>query len=173
MSWQCFDCVATAIRVMECRRNNRTHTYTRTHTTHTVLCCVQQKSWTFTTRSTGTVHSSAKARLTSVAIRVPGPDSWSGWIPTKSEPFVHWPIASLPWKFHANPFGSFCAKLITDRQTNRQTNNDDHISSLVEVITTQTRKELNKNFTCTKWHFKQHGLVSYNSYNSTSNLLKR
>jgi len=35
--------------------------------------------------------------------------------------FVHWPIASLPWKFHANTFGSFCAKLLTDRQTDKQT----------------------------------------------------
>ena len=27
---------------------------------------------------------------------------------------------NLPWKFHANLFGSFCAKLLTDRQTNKQ-----------------------------------------------------
>ena len=37
----------------------------------------------------------------------------------------------LPWKFYANPFGSFCAKLLTDRQTG----NDDYISSLAEVKT--------------------------------------
>jgi len=41
-------------------------------------------------------------------------------ITNKIEPFVHWPIANLPWKFHANPFGSFCAKLPTDKQTDRQ-----------------------------------------------------
>jgi len=29
--------------------------------------------------------------------------------------------------------GSFCAKLLTDRQTDRQTNNDDYISSSAEV----------------------------------------
>jgi len=34
--------------------------------------------------------------------------------------FVHWPIAILPWKFHENPFGSCWAKLLTDRQKNRQ-----------------------------------------------------
>jgi len=33
-------------------------------------------------------------------------------------------------KFYANPFGSFCAKLLTDKQTN----NDDYISSLAEVM---------------------------------------
>jgi len=42
------------------------------------------------------------------------------WIATKILLFVHWPIANLPWKFHANPFGSFCAKLLTDRQTDKQ-----------------------------------------------------
>jgi len=52
------------------------------------------------TRSTGTVHTSAKARLTSVAIRIRiripiririrDPD------PTKMQSFVHWPIANLP-----------------------------------------------------------------------------
>jgi len=42
----------------------------------------------------------------------------------------NWPIAKFPWTFHANPFGSFCVKLLTDRQTN----NDDYVSSLAEVI---------------------------------------
>jgi len=39
------------------------------------------------------------------------------WIVTKN----YLLIANLRWKFHANPFGSFCAtaKLLTNRQTNR------------------------------------------------------
>ena len=68
---------------------------------------------TVQTRSTGTVHTSAKARLISVAIRI----RIRIWI----QSFVRWPIANLPWNFHANPFRSFCAKLLTDRQRN----NDD------------------------------------------------
>jgi len=54
--------------------------------------------------------------------------------PDRHQNLTIWPIANLPWKFHANPFGSFCAKLLTDRQTNKQTNNDENISSLTEVI---------------------------------------
>jgi len=71
------------------------------------------------TRSNGAVHTSAKARLTSVAIqiriRIPDPDRHQMLI-----------ICSLaycqpPSKFHADPFESFCAKLLTNRQTDRQT----------------------------------------------------
>jgi len=51
-------------------------------------------------------------------------------IATEIWSFVHWPIANLPWKFHANPFGSFCAKLLADKQANT----DENISSLVEVL---------------------------------------
>jgi len=40
----------------------------------------------------------------------------------------------LPWKFHANPFGSFRTKLLTNRQTDRQTNNNKNITSFMEVI---------------------------------------
>jgi len=29
------------------------------------------------------------------------------WITTKISSFVRWPVANLPWKFHANPFRSF------------------------------------------------------------------
>ena len=37
---------------------------------------------------------------------------------TKILSLVHRSIANLPWKFHANPFRSFCTKLlIADRQT--------------------------------------------------------
>jgi len=81
------------------------------------------------------VHTSAKARLTSAAIwRISMSSRFASvnhfphlsivtnsennpciqtviQITTKIQSFVHWPIASLPWKFHANPFGSFfCAK---------------------------------------------------------------
>jgi len=88
-------------------------------------------------RSTGTVHTPAKARLTRVAIliRIPDPDRHQNLIICS----VRWPTANLSWKFHVNPFGSFCAKWLTDRQrdrqTDRQTNKDDDIglSSLVEV----------------------------------------
>ena len=65
----------------------------------------------------------------------PDLDPWSGSPP--NEIFREgWPSANLPWKFHANAFGSFCAKLLTDRQTDRQTNtkNDEDITSLAEVI---------------------------------------
>ena len=52
---------------------------------------------------------------------------------------TNWAIANLSSKFRANPFGSFfCAKFLTDKpniQTDRQTNNNDYISSLAEVIT--------------------------------------
>jgi len=71
------------------------------------LASAFQESWRKTqnvTKSTRTVYTSAKARLTSVAIRIRNP------------------YANLPWKFHANPFGSFCAKLLTKRQTGKQIN---------------------------------------------------
>ena len=75
--------------------------------------------------ATGTVHTSAKARLTR-GIR--DPDRQQNLI------IVQWPIANLPWKCHANPFGSFCAKLLTDRQTDKQINNGNYISFLAEII---------------------------------------
>jgi len=60
-----------------------------------------------TTRSTGTVHTSAKARLTNAAIDLdPYPDRHQNLI-----------IANLPQNFHANPFRSFCEDKQTDRQT--------------------------------------------------------
>ena len=43
------------------------------------------------------------------------------WMATKIYSLVQWPVANVPWKFHANPFRSFCAKLLTDRQTDKQT----------------------------------------------------
>jgi len=73
------------------------------------------------TRSTGIVHTSAKARLTCVAIRIRIRIRICDPIATKIQSFVQWPIANLSWKFHANPFGRFCAKLLTDRRTDKQT----------------------------------------------------
>jgi len=62
-------------------------------------------------RSTGRVHTCAKARLTSVRIRIR--------IPPKCSSLFIGPLPTFPenFKFHANQFGSFCAKLLTDRQT--------------------------------------------------------
>jgi len=90
---------------------------------------------TIIARSNGTVPTSAKARLTSAAVRrisihermsvnhlpclpiMTNPENYPCiqtvvQIATKIEPLVHRPIANLPWKFHANPFGRFCAKLL-------------------------------------------------------------
>jgi len=50
--------------------------------------------------------------------------------------------ANLPSKFHANPFGSFCTKL----QTDKQTDNDNYITSLAEVATLLE----NRSFVCTE-----------------------
>jgi len=86
------------------------------------------------TRNIETVHTSAKARLTIVApwirIRIRDPD--------RHQNLIFCSLAKLPWKFHANPFGSFWVKLWqtdrqTDRQTGKQTNNDDYIFSLADV----------------------------------------
>jgi len=49
--------------------------------------------------------------------------------------FIVFFIGSLPTvSFHANQFGSFCAKLLRDRQTDKQINNDENITSLPEVM---------------------------------------
>jgi len=53
-------------------------------------------------------------------------------IATKMWSFVHWPTVNLAWKFHANPFGSFCTTLLKFQK--KQTNNDENITSLAEVI---------------------------------------
>ena len=44
----------------------------------------------------------------------PGP--WSQSPPKFNHLFIG-PLPTLPEKFHANPFGFFCTKLLTDRQT--------------------------------------------------------
>ena len=80
---------------------------------------------TVKTRSTGTVHTSAKARLTSVAIqtRIRDLDRHQNLI-----------ICSLA---HCQPSLKISCKHIQKilrEVANRQTNNDENISSLVEVI---------------------------------------
>jgi len=40
------------------------------------------------------------------------------WIATKFNHLFIWSIANLPRKINANPFGSFCAKLLTDNYEN-------------------------------------------------------
>jgi len=67
-------------------------------------------------RSNGAVDTSTKACLTSVAIRI----QIHIHNPDHQQNLTIWPIANLLWKFHANPFRSFCTKLLTDRQTDRQ-----------------------------------------------------
>jgi len=65
------------------------------------------------------------------------------WIATKILSFVHWYIANLPGKFHANPLGSFYTKLLTDRQTDKQTMTiTGYISSMVGVIDSSRQKEI-------------------------------
>jgi len=79
--------------------------------------------WALTTRSTGTVHTSTKAHLTSVTIRI------------RTRIPIHIRIRDLDGQQHliicslahcqpslnANWFGNFCTKLLTNRQTDRQT----------------------------------------------------
>jgi len=81
------------------------------------------------------VHTSAKAHFTSVAIRIPiriqirDPDRHQNLTICS---LVHCqPSLKISCK-SVRKF--FCAKLLTDRQTDRQTNSDDYISSLPEVI---------------------------------------
>jgi len=66
------------------------------------------------TRSTGTVHTSAKALLTSVVI---GSGSVSRPVSGSPPKFSHFFIG-LPCKFHANPFESFCT--VANRETYKQ-----------------------------------------------------
>jgi len=76
-----------------------------------------------------TVHTTAKARLTSVAIRI------QIWI---RDPYRHQnlTVCSLAHfqpslEISCKSVWKFCAKLLTERQTN----NDDYITSLAEIIT--------------------------------------
>ena len=84
------------------------------------------------TRSTGTAHTSAKARLTSVAIRIRiriqirDPDHHQNLI---SSSLAH---CQPSLKISCKSVRKFLRK-IANRQTDRQTNNDDDITSLAEV----------------------------------------
>ena len=69
--------------------------------------------------NTGTVHSSAKERFSSVVIRIRICIRIRIRIATKIQSFVRWTIANLRWKFHANLFGSFWRKVV-NRQTDKQ-----------------------------------------------------
>jgi len=69
------------------------------------------------TRSTGTVHTSAKARLTSVAIRI---RIWTGSPPKSNRLFIG-PLPTFPENFMQIRSEFFCAKLLTDKQTDKQT----------------------------------------------------
>jgi len=104
-----------------------------------------QLSQKYITRSILTVHTSAKIRLTSVAIRIRicirirDPDRHQNVIIYSLAHF------NIPWKFHANPFGIFCSKLLRDRQTDKQTNkNDDYITFLAEI------KNVTRNRKCSR-----------------------
>jgi len=61
------------------------------------------------------------------------PDPWSRSPPKFNHVFTG-PFPKFPKKFHADLLRSFCTKLLRDKQADRHTNNDDCISSLVEVI---------------------------------------
>jgi len=77
------------------------------------------------TRSTETEHTSAKARLT--------PDPWSG-SPLKFNFSFIGPLPTFPENFIQIRSEVFLHK-VANRQTNRQTNIDDYISSEVIIIT--------------------------------------
>jgi len=70
------------------------------------------------------VHTFAKARLTSVAIWIRDPDRHQNLVIN-----VHWPIANCLWKFLCKSVRKLCTNLLIDRQTN----NDNYITSLAEV----------------------------------------
>jgi len=78
------------------------------------------------------VHTSAKVRLISVTIRIRIQIRIRIRDPDLQQNLIICSLARCQpsLKIHDNPFGSFCAKLLTDRQTN----NDNFISSLAEVI---------------------------------------
>jgi len=112
------------------------------------------------TRSTGTVHTSAKARLTRVAIRSGSPPKFNHLFP--------WPIANLPWKFHANPFGSFCAKLLTDRHRQTATKT----TSLVEVTRPTVQRHCCIKTACrSRWLMNACGVMVVNCQYGTSSIL--
>jgi len=79
------------------------------------------------TRSTGTVHTSAKARLTRIQIhiRILDPDRNQNLIVCS---VAHCqPSLEISWKSVWIFFAQSC------KQTDKQTNNDDYITSLAEV----------------------------------------
>ena len=90
------------------------------------------------------MHTSAKCLDTDPD---PNRDPWSGSSPKFTRLFTGPMPANLPWKFHAKPSGSFCAKLLT----NRQTDNDDYISSLAEVKDKYNKSETDRQARGRRW----------------------
>ena len=82
----------------------------------------------FLTRSTGTVHTSAKTRLTSVTIQIRIHRHQNVSLITCS--LAH---CQPSLKISCKSVQKFSAKLLTDKQTERQTNNDYYISFLAKV----------------------------------------
>jgi len=101
------------------------------------LKLTKSQTKTETTRSTGTVHTSAKAHLNgfAIGIRIRDLDRHQNVTICSS---AH---CQPSLKISCKSVQKFYAKLLTERQTDKQTdsqrNNDDYISSLAEVTTNE------------------------------------
>jgi len=77
-------------------------------------------------RNNATINAHVKTQLTTFRISqqwrirktVSVSKRWPG--SSKFNHLFNGPLPTLSEKFHANPFGSFCAKLLTDKHTRRQ-----------------------------------------------------
>jgi len=116
------------------RRSSRSSPFpTSTNPSPVLFPQVVLHEYIFNTRSTATVHTSTKARLTSVAIsipihiRIPYLDRHRNLIIcslSHCQPSLKISCKSV-WKF---------LRKVANKQTYRQTNNDKNITSLTEVI---------------------------------------
>jgi len=79
------------------------------------------------------VHTSVAIRIR-IRIRIPDPDRRIR-IPDadRRQNFISCSLAHSSLKIYCNPFGSFCAKLLTGKQTDKRTNNYENITSIAEV----------------------------------------
>jgi len=88
-----------------------------------------------------------------------------------------WPIANLPCKFHAKPFESFCAKLLTNRQTDKETNNSNpHWQCIVGLRWRPYSASSNRRHHCVAargWRATLVGKSVCAVYSTVSNLLIR
>jgi len=104
------------------------------------------------TRSNGTLHTSTEARLTSATIwQISMNESSLTTLRISRKQSVYLDsdlachknliisIANILREFHGNPFRSFCAKLLTDRQRDRR----QKIRSLAELIKINLAKQDN------------------------------